>query len=127
MGVLQNVTVKWRLFWVIEVIGLSFLLAVFAIRVTGNVSSVENKVDNNKYWLCDFLKVRASYSWYFIINSQPIAVTVGALLATCAASTRTSSSRAPQNVLNSRYGCATWVAFFAWVLFSSAFRLFQLC
>lgn len=82
MAVLKNVTGKWRLFWVLEVIGLSFLLAVLSIKVTGNATSVGRKErsdrsDNYCSWgNCSI------YAWYFIIHVHPIAVTVCAMLAT---------------------------------------------
>lgn len=43
MAVLKNVSGKWRLFWVLEAVGLSFLLAVFSINVTGNGTAVVDR------------------------------------------------------------------------------------
>eukprot|EP00752_Nemacystus_decipiens_P002686 g2511.t1 len=48
MGVLKNVTGRWRLFWVLESIGLSMFLAVFSIKVTGN-SALVDKDDGQSF------------------------------------------------------------------------------
>ena len=73
MGLLQNVTGKWRLFWVLQGIGLSFMLALLALMATGNGSTV----DGGRGLDLDIL-----YGFSFIFNSHPITVTVCALLAT---------------------------------------------
>lgn len=132
MGVLKNVRRKWRLFWVLEVVGLSFLLAVLAIKVTGNASSVENKANTDRHGLCgDFGNRCDIYSWYFIINSQPIAVTFGALLATAATSTCTYSWRAQQTARSGQvaaerslvFGCAFGAFMMVWLFYLGALRL----
>lgn len=84
MVVLKNVTGKWRLFWVLEGIGLSTLLAVFAIKVTENAKQV-SKYDV-KYSQIDNL-----YGWFFILSSYPVTITVCALMLSNAASMPKSS------------------------------------
>lgn len=87
MVLLKTVSDRWRLFWVLEVIGLSFWLAVVGIALTGNAGSVVNKDRNNDDYFCWLNGCEVLYSWYFVIDLFPIALTVCALLATSIFST----------------------------------------
>lgn len=54
VGVLKHVKGKWRLFWVLESIGLSFWLALLAVKVTGNATLVDRRADDAEFWVtCD--------------------------------------------------------------------------
>lgn len=82
MMVLKNVRGEWRLFWVLEVIGLSFGLAVLVVKVTGSDGVIDNQDEESRCTKalegigCEI------YEWSFILNSHPMAVTVCALLLT---------------------------------------------
>lgn len=82
MAVLKSVSEKWRLFWVLEAIGLSFLLAVLAIKVTGNATSVERNDGYHHDYFCHDQVGCGVYQWRFIFYTHPVAVTVCAVLAT---------------------------------------------
>lgn len=88
MGVLRNVTGTWRLFWVLEVIGLSFLLALLSIKITGSAESVDK--DDSYSSVCGWAGC-SIYTWWFILWLHPIAVTACALVATSAVSAPMSS------------------------------------
>lgn len=82
MGVLRNVGAGWRLFWVLEVIGSSFWLAVLAVRLTGNRDTVQG----GDPYRCEsdvILSVGCSiYDWFFVLHMYPLAVTAFSLLVT---------------------------------------------
>lgn len=115
MGVLKHVTRKWRLFWVLESIGLSFLLAVLAVKVTGNGTWVDKKEDihgdGGLVRGCDSSDCSV-YEWYFIVYFHPIAVTVCALLATNAVSN-------PRSSLPARVLFPTSSGWFVWLILVS--------
>lgn len=91
VGVLKHVIGKWRLFWVLESIGLSFWLALLAVKVTGNATLVDRRADDAEFWVtCDRFQC-SLYEWGFIAYAHPIAVTSCALLVTNAVSTPKSS------------------------------------
>ncbi|CAM9467011.1 unnamed protein product [Ectocarpus fasciculatus] len=78
MAVLATVGEEWRLFWVIEAIGSSLGLALLVVKVTGNGDAVREG-DNRcgSVWSTEGCSV---YSWTFVLNYQPIAVTTLSLL-----------------------------------------------
>lgn len=48
MLVLKNISGDWVLFWVLELVGLSFGLALFAVKVTGNTGTISNRDKDNR-------------------------------------------------------------------------------
>ena len=82
MFVLAIIPSEWRLFCVLEVIGLSVALALLALRVTGNVAEVRGdghagcllEIDQGSANGCDIC------SWYFILATHPLSVTIISLL-----------------------------------------------
>ena len=82
MFVLRIIPSEWRLFCVLEVVGLSVALALLALRVTGNVAEVSGdghagcmlEIDQGFANGCDI------YSWYFIFATHPLTVTNVSLL-----------------------------------------------
>ncbi|CAN0359830.1 unnamed protein product [Ectocarpus sp. 12 AP-2014] len=81
--VLKNFSGKWRLFWVLEVIGMSFVLATFSVKATGNDSRVggsESDRTGCAAWTdgddCEI------FTWPYIFLELPLTVTVCALLIT---------------------------------------------
>lgn len=87
MGVLSNVGAEWRLFWVLEVIGLSFGLAVLVVKLTGSDEEVAgnegDRCGSSGLWATQGCSI---YSWVFILNLHPLAVTLLSLLVTRAVS-----------------------------------------
>ncbi|CAM9764131.1 unnamed protein product [Ectocarpus fasciculatus] len=85
MVVLKNVRGRWRLFWVLEAIGLSFFLAMLAIKVTGNGTIVSShssiRCDEWACWYGSF------YAWFFILFLHPTSVTVFSLMVSSFVST----------------------------------------
>lgn len=83
MNVLSNFRGQWRLFWVLEVIGLSFGLALLAVKATGNDGNVDgdNKSDfcNSVFWTSAGCSI---YSWTFVFMTHPVAATVVSLMLT---------------------------------------------
>ena len=118
MGVLKNVSGKWRFFWVLEAISLSVWLAVFAINVTGNASSVQTEYVS--IWKCDLVQEDGCdlYSWDFILHVQPVALTCSALLVAGAVSLR-AQPRSPRRAQSG--GSSPYVALFASFGFYLAF------
>lgn len=86
MMVLKNVRGEWRLFWVFEVIGLSFGLAVLVVKVTGNDGAVDGQEEEHRCTLESSGTGCWIYDWSFILHLHPTAVTVCALLLTSAIS-----------------------------------------
>lgn len=83
MNVLKSVTHEWRLFWVLQAIGVSFGLALFAVFITGNdvtVSADSSNCDSELFWSigCNV------YNRSFIISYNTTAVTVCSLLVSSA-------------------------------------------
>lgn len=79
MGVLKNVGGGWRLFWVLQVIGSSFGLAVLVVKLTGNGDTVSGGDRCESGWATFGCSI---YGWFFILNGYPLAVTAFSLLAT---------------------------------------------
>ena len=83
MFVLRIIPSEWRLFCVLEVIGLSVALALLALRVTGNVAEVRGEghggceFGNNRVFVEDGCDI---YGWYFILVIHPLSVTIVSLL-----------------------------------------------
>lgn len=84
MMVLKNVRGEWRLFWVLEAIGLSFGLAVLVVKVTGNDGAVDNHEEERRCAREQSGMGCGVYDFFFILNHHPTAVTVCALLLTSA-------------------------------------------
>lgn len=92
MVVLKNVSDRWRLFWVLEAIGLSLWLAVVGIKATGNGALVDrndcnSSADGDYPYPCRWGGHELLYGWYFIIYQLPITVTACTLLVTSIFST----------------------------------------
>ena len=83
MFVLRIIPSEWRLFCVLEVVGLSVALALLALRVTGNVAEVRGDghagcvFENYDVFVEDGCDI---YSWYFILDTHPLSVTIISLL-----------------------------------------------
>lgn len=104
MGVLGSLTETWRLFWVLEAVGLSFMLALLSIKVTGVHSLVDTE---DRYAAVCGWPDCSIYTWWFIVWLHPATVTICALATTSAVS-------APRSSLAGRWLLATcspgWVA-----------------
>lgn len=86
MSVLKNISGEWVLFWVIEFVGLSFGLAVFAVKVTGNTDAIGTRDEEHPCTSgCDM------FTWGDVIAIQPTAVTALAFVLTSTVSRTTSS------------------------------------
>ena len=82
MVVLNVIPSKWRLFWVLEVIGLSVTFALLGLRATGNGGDVSEIYEDG----CDYGGNGEPpvgclvYSWFFIFNLHPLSVTIVSFL-----------------------------------------------
>ncbi|CAM9409930.1 unnamed protein product [Ectocarpus sp. 8 AP-2014] len=81
--VLKSFSGKWRLYWVLEVIGMSFVLATFSVKATGNDGRVAGRESDRAAcaaWTdgddCDI------FTWPYIFLELPLTVTVCMLLIT---------------------------------------------
>lgn len=77
MAVLSIIGRGWRLFWVLEGIGVSFGLALLVVKLTGNDDAI------NKGRSCDLFGDDfecSIYSWLFLLNLYPLAVTIFSLM-----------------------------------------------
>ena len=86
MVVLKNFSAQWRLFLVLEMVGLSFTLAVFSVKVTGNDTAV---ADDGLSGQCGLLRESDDcgiYGWWFVLFTLPVSFTLCALLLSSAAS-----------------------------------------
>lgn len=86
MVVLKNFTGQWRLFLVLEMVGLSVTLAVFSVKVTGNDMAVGGDGFASQ---CDLLRESGDcgiYSWWFVLHTLPVSFTLVALLLSSAIS-----------------------------------------
>ena len=106
MGVLKNVGGGWRLFWVLQVIGLSFGLAVLVVKLSGSADTVDGGGDGGgggerceSVWATTGCSI---YSWFFILNAYPLAVTMFSLLVTRAAVSRPEVSAPARNYSHGR-------------------------
>lgn len=88
MTVLKNVNGEWCLFWVLEVVGLSVVLAMFAVNITGNGGALRE--DGSSEHLCVFSSCGV-FEWSFVFQSHPTTATVVALLVSSAVSRPKSS------------------------------------
>lgn len=88
MAVLKNVNGEWCLFWVLEVVGLSVVLAMFAVKITGNGEALRE--DDSSEHLCAFSSCGV-FEWSFVFQSHPTTATVVALLVSSAVSRPESS------------------------------------
>lgn len=77
MVVLKRVQKEWRLFCVLECIGMSLVLALLAVKVTNNSPSVAR---DNKDHCVTWKEECTVYDWDFIVHTFVIATTVCALL-----------------------------------------------
>lgn len=117
LTVLKNVSGEWCLFWVLEVVGLSVALAVFAIKITGNGDALneDDALDN----LCAFSSCGV-FLWDFVLHIHPTAATVVALLVSSALSRPESSLasrvlRPPSLKWGAFSSCmGLWTAWGAW-------------
>lgn len=82
MVVLKVIPSKWRLFWVLEVIGLSGTFALLGLRATGSGGEVNENYDAgcNFGVAEDLAEGCYIYSWFFILNDNPLSVTIVSLL-----------------------------------------------
>ena len=90
MAVLNNISGEWALFWVLESVGMSFGLAVLAVKVTGNTDAIDghdqaHRCTTSTHGGCDI------FTWDVIIAIQPTGVTALAFLLTSLISRPTSS------------------------------------
>lgn len=132
MAVLKSVTGKWRLFWVLEAVGLSFFLAMLALKATGNEQritekDVEDRADGNFdcagytiFYFYNFGNCNV-YTWTFIIYLHPIAVTASSFLATSAVSSPRESSIAAKICLTIK--CTVYLVLVGW-LFQTSLGIF---
>lgn len=120
MAVLKNVNGEWCLFWVLEVVGLSVVLGVFAVKITGNGEAL--KEDGSSEHLCAFTSCGV-FEWSFVFQSHPTTATVVALLVASAVSRPKSSLAAcalrPSSL---KWACFSfcmlgWVLLAAWAAF----------
>lgn len=83
MTVLKVIPSKWRLFWVLEVIGLSASLALLGLRTTGNGGDVSESDDTQCTYDGNNKKTAEGcfvYSWYFILEYHLLSVTLASLV-----------------------------------------------
>lgn len=81
MVVLRVIPSKWRLFCVLEVIGLSGTFALLGLRATENGSEVsESYLAGCNYGIRDVVDGCYIYSWFFILTYHPVTVTILSLL-----------------------------------------------
>ena len=82
MCVLTAIPSDWRLFCVLEVVGLSAALALLGLRATGSVDAVLGEGHAGCRHGVDqaFTRGCGIYSWYFIVAVHPLSVTVLSLL-----------------------------------------------
>lgn len=104
MGVLNNVGGGWRLFWVLQVIGSSFGLAILVVRLNGSGDTVNGGDRCESVWATHGCSI---YSWFFVLNGYPLAVTVFSLLVTRAVS-RPGFSVVPGGLDAPTRGCIWW-------------------
>lgn len=133
MVVLRNISGEWVLFWVLEVVGLSFGLAVFAAKVTGNTDAIgtrdeEYPCTNLSEGGCDI------FTWGDVIAIQPTAVTALAFVLTSIISrakplfARGLMSRGSWKLLIVVMFMLAWVALAPlWAVHSDASILFDSC
>jgi len=85
MVVLKVIPSKWRLFWVLEAIGLSVTFAMLGLRTTGNGDEVAGDGHSG----CNYSNYRGSktpeegcfiYGWHIILKYLPVSVTIVSLL-----------------------------------------------
>lgn len=81
MVVLKVIPSKWRLFWVLEVIGLSVTFAFLGLRATGNGDEVAENDHGCNYKGSKTLEEGCFiHSWIFIFQYLPVSVTIVSLL-----------------------------------------------
>ncbi|CAM9740104.1 unnamed protein product [Pylaiella littoralis] len=86
---LSNVGGEWRLFWVLELVGLSLGLAVLVAKLTGSDEAIREGHRCEWVWETAGCGI---YSWWFILYAYPVTATAFALLATRAISRPASSA-----------------------------------
>ncbi|CAN0210178.1 unnamed protein product, partial [Scytosiphon promiscuus] len=123
MAVLKNVGGGWRLFWVLQVIGLSFGLAVLVVELTGNGDTVNAGNRCDSAWDTEGCSI---YSWWFLLELYPLVVTVLSLLSARACSRPESSFtlRVLRPPSRDWWGfslfIACWGSYMAWVAWMSS-------
>lgn len=85
MPALKNVGGEWRLFWVLETMGLSLGLALLIIKQTGNDDAVSKGAPCESVWETEGCLI---YDWWFIMFIHPSVVTTLALVVVRAVSRR---------------------------------------
>lgn len=72
MVVLKKTKSDWRLFWVVELVGFSFVMALAGIKWAGDP---EKTMDYTSESNEEDLKFRAVFGWRFLLFHSPVAVT----------------------------------------------------
>ena len=81
MAVLKNFSGQWSLFLVLEMLGLSIILAVFSVKVTKNDTAVGGDEARDDDHCKSLLEGGCGvYAWSFILQTMPLAFTLCALL-----------------------------------------------